>query len=101
MVSIMYSQPLILGAQEDGADEIASNEEKQETIVKMWVPVGVKDAQQDQACGACYATSNAEAGKDFLRRMRIGREAACVTQPALGNEGQNEENGCDAIASDK
>lgn len=47
VVSIMDSQTLVLGADEDGADDVAANKKKKEPVVKMWVVVGVENAQQD------------------------------------------------------
>ena len=78
VVAIVDPQALILGAEEDCTDDVASNEEKQEAVVQVRMVVRVKDAQQDQAGSACDAGSDAATGEDFLRGVGVARETACV-----------------------
>lgn len=48
MLPEVYSQALILGADEDGANDISCNEEQEEAVVQVGVAQGVEDGQQDQ-----------------------------------------------------
>ena len=78
MVAVVDAETLILGAKEDGADDVAGDEEEEEAIMEMWMAVCVEDTQQNQACCACNATDNAEPGEDLLRRGCVACEPAGV-----------------------
>lgn len=84
-------EPLILGADEHGRDDIAGDEQRQERVVLAVVPPRVEDGQQDQASAARDRRDAGEDRERLLRPRRVGREAAPVPQPALGQEGEVQE----------
>ena len=50
----MNPQALVLGADEDGADDIAGDEQEEETVVQVRVVKGIEDREEDQTAGSCY-----------------------------------------------
>lgn len=46
------AEALVLGADEDGADDVARDEEEQEGVVQVRVVQGVEDGEQDESAGA-------------------------------------------------
>lgn len=47
VVAVMNSKALILSAEEDGANDVAGDEEKEEAVVEMFMVVCVEDTQQN------------------------------------------------------
>lgn len=45
MMAVMDAETLVFGTQEDGADDVAADEEEEEQIVQTFVAVGVEDAE--------------------------------------------------------
>ena len=43
MAAVVNAQSLVLGADEDGAEQVSSHEEEEETVVHVGVLVGVED----------------------------------------------------------
>lgn len=46
----MDTEALVLGADEDGTDNIANNKDTKHGVVKSWVVSCVEDAEEDEAC---------------------------------------------------
>ena len=47
MLAEVHAKPLVLGADENGADDISSDEEEEETVVEMRVMKCVEDGEKD------------------------------------------------------
>lgn len=47
MLAEVHPEALILGADEDGANDIASDKEEEKAIVKVRIVEGVEDGEQD------------------------------------------------------
>jgi len=67
MLAEVNSQALILPADEDGADDISNNEEKQENIMESWVSQGIENTEKDQASRANKGKRHRQAGKKLSR----------------------------------
>lgn len=50
----VHAEALVFCADEDGADDVAGDEEKEEAVVHAWVVQGVEDGEEDQAAGSGY-----------------------------------------------
>jgi len=50
VVSVVDAESLVFSAYEYSADDIASNEKKQEAVVEAGMVVSVEDRQQNQSC---------------------------------------------------
>lgn len=48
----VHAEALVLGADEDGADDVAGDEEEKEAVVQVRVVQGVEDGEKDQAAGS-------------------------------------------------
>ena len=48
----MHAEALVLGADEDGADDVAGHEEEEEAVVQAGVVQRVEDGEQDEAAGS-------------------------------------------------
>lgn len=65
------------------------------------VAVGVEDGQQDKTGGADNGEDNRQAEQDLLADGDVGDQTAAVSQPALRDKGQVQEDGDDAGAGDE
>ena len=61
----MHAEALVLGADEDGADDVAGHEEEEEAVVQAGVVERVEDGEQDEAAGSGD-------GEDDCASMTIG-----------------------------
>lgn len=86
----MDAEALVLPADEDGADDVAADEEAQEDLVEAVVAHRVEDGEEDEAGAAGDGGDDAGEGEEFLPDGRVGVEAAGVAEPALEDEGQVE-----------
>lgn len=98
---IMDAQPLILGADQNGAEDVSGDEEEEEAIVHVRVAVGVEDGEEDQPDRARDGEDDAEHAEHLLRARGVAREPARVSQVPLREEGQVEEHRRDDRAGDK
>ena len=48
----VHAQALVLGADEDGADDVAGHEEEEEAVVQAGVVERVEDGEEDEAAGS-------------------------------------------------
>jgi hypothetical protein len=62
---------------------------------------GVENGEENQACGADKSEDDGEDGEDLLAEGSIRDQAALVTQPALGDKREVEEDGGDDAAGDE
>jgi len=86
VLAVFDSETLILPADEDGTDQVPSNEEDQEDVVQLGMAPGIKDAQADQAHSSYDGENNRQGHQDFLAEGLIRSESSLVAQPALGGE---------------
>lgn len=86
----MNPQPLILGADEHRAEDVARDEEHQESVVEMFVMQGVEDAQEDEADGAGDGGEGGEDAEHLLRSRCVVCEFAEVPEPSLEEEARCE-----------
>lgn len=101
MVRVLDAQALVLPANEDGREQVAAHEEEQKEQVEVLVAVGVKDAETDEADGADDGEEDCEAVENLLADGGVGHEAALVAEPAVGKEGEVEEDGGEDAAGDE
>lgn len=101
VLGVVHAQALVLGANEDGRDEVADDEQAQEDVVHAWVARCVEDAEADEADGAYQRPEDGEAREDFFAEGGVGDETALVTEPSVGEEGGVEEDGGDDAAGDE
>ena len=97
----VYAEALVLCADEDGAHDVADDEEDEEVVVQGGVPVGVEDGQQDEAEGAGDAGDDGDDAEALLRPAGVAGELAAVAQPALGDERGVEQDDGDGAAGDE
>lgn len=95
------AQALILPADKDGREPVATDKQKQKDVVQLLVAPGVEDGQQDEAGGADEGEQDAQPDEGALAGRLVAHEAAAVAQPALGEEGQVEEDDGDGGAGDE
>lgn len=101
MVRVLDSQALVLPANKNGREQVAAHEEEQEEQVQVLVAVRVKDAQANKADGADDGEEDCEAIQNLLANGGVGYEAALVAEPAVGEEGEVEEDGGEDAAGDE
>ena len=65
------------------------------------MPQGIEDGEEDEAGGSGNGEDDSKAGEDFFRHRCVALEGARVAKPAFGEEGEVEEDGCDATAGDE
>ncbi len=54
----MFAETLVLGADENGGEDVAGDEEEEETVVEVGVVEGIEDGEEDEAGGAGYGEEN-------------------------------------------
>ena len=52
MLAEVHAEALVLGANEDGADDITGHEQQEKAIVKTRMVEGIEDGEEDQAAGS-------------------------------------------------
>lgn len=98
---VSHAQSLILPADKDCAEQVADDEETEKQIVQRRMARRVENAKQDQADGADQCPKDGQAGEDLFAACSVGYEATAVSQPAIGEEADVEEDGSEDAASDK
>ena len=101
MLSIMNSQALVLGADEDGANDISGNEEQEEAVVQIGMVQGVEDGQQDQTGRAGDSEQDRQCTQDLLDTAEVLGQPAGMSQPAFGGEAQVQEDCGHTAAGDE
>ena len=101
MLPIMNPQALVLGADEDGANDISRDEEQEEAVVQIGMAQGVEDGQQDQTGRAGDGEQDRQRTQDLLDPAEVLGQPAGMPQPALGGEAQVQEDGGHAAAGDE
>lgn len=101
VLSEVHAEPLVFRADENGGDDVAGDEEDEEDIVEGWMAQRVEDRQQDQACCSDSRSDERQSAQNLLGDTRVGCQAPAVSQPALGEEGEVEEDGCYARPGDE
>ena len=99
--AVFDTQTLVFPAGEDGAEDVAEHEEEEEETVEGGVATGVEDAQADETDGAEDGAEDGEDGEDLLKHRFVAGEPAFVAEPAFGEEGEVEEDGCEDAAYDE
>ncbi|KAI4142404.1 MAG: hypothetical protein LQ340_007353, partial [Diploschistes diacapsis] len=101
VLTVLGAQPLELSAEEDGADDVPHDEDREEGVVHARVVRRVEDAEADQADSADERGEDGEPGEHLFDDRRVADEGAFVPQPAVRSKGGVEEDGCDAGAGDE
>lgn len=102
VLSVHYSQSLILPTDEKGRKQISANKEAEEGVVLGRIFASPEDGQADQADGANHGEYYAKDGHDLLRERSVGNKTAPVSKPALSEKGQVEEDsGANAAGDEK
>lgn len=94
-------EPLVLPADEDGAEHVANDEDGQEDVVESVVAESVEDGEQDQTRGAGDGGDERDPAVDFLPDGGVGVEFSGVAEPALEEEGEVEGYDCDGGHGDE
>lgn len=81
ILSLVDPQPLVLGADEDGGDNVTDDEDGEHHIMEMVVPARVKDRQQDQSRTADDAEYTGQDIKDLLALIGMGSQPLALAQP--------------------
>lgn len=55
--------------------------------------VGIEDGEEDKTCGTPDGADDGADREDLFQLLGITCETACVSKPALGDEGEVEEDG--------
>lgn len=71
MLSMVDSQTLVLGADTNGADDVASDEEEEEDIVEFGVLSDVEDGQEDKTGTSDGGEDHGEAGEDLFEDAEV------------------------------
>lgn len=69
--------------------------------MQLGVAEGVEDGEEDEACCADDGEEDCQAREDLFSQGGVGHEAALVAQPAVGQEGDVEEDGGEDAARDE
>lgn len=93
VLPIVDPQSLVLGADQDRAEDVAGDEEEQEAIVHVGVAVRIEDGEEDQADRPGDGEEDAGDAEEYLVARGVAGEAAGVAQVALREEGEVEEYG--------
>lgn len=101
VVSVMDSQTLVLGAEEDGADNVSSDEDQQEAVVHPCMVICVENAQQDQPSRTRDSEEYRDDTEYFLGCARVLRQTTRVAQPAFCDEPDVEKHDCYYAAGDE
>lgn len=84
--AVVDSEALVFGADEDGGDDIAADEDDEHGVVDVRVADCVEDCEEDQAGGSDYGEDCREYRQDLLSPVVILRQPPRMPQPPLGNE---------------
>lgn len=101
MLWVSHAQSLVLPADEDCAEQIANDKEAKEQIVQCRMARRVENAKQDQADGADECPKDGQAGKNLFAAGGVGHEPAAMSQPAVGEEADVEEDCGEDASGDK
>jgi len=85
------AEALVFGADEDRGDDVSCNEDGKHCLVDIREASGVEDGQENQAKTTDDGETSGEAGEDLLRDVVVFGQATLVSQPALQEEGQVEQ----------
>lgn len=101
VLGVVDAEALVLGADEDGREQVADDEEAEEDVVQARVAGRVEDAQADEADSADEGPEDGEAREDLFAQRRVGHEAAAVAEPAVREERGVEQHGGEDAARDE
>jgi hypothetical protein len=90
VLAVPYAEALVLPANEDRGDDVATDEDAQEDVVQFVVVLAVEDGEEDEACGAGDGGDGGAPAVHFLPDGGVGCEFAGVAQVALKDEGEGE-----------
>lgn len=101
MLAVVDAKALILCADEDGGDDVASDEDAEHGIVDVGILDGVKDGEEDESEGADDGEDDCANGQALLNARSIVRQTALVSEVALKNESNVEDDDSDCGAGDE
>jgi len=96
VLTLVDTHLLVLGAGEDGGDDITTNEQEQETIMQSWMVVVVEDSEQDQSDCSSHGEDGCDDAENLLGGGRVGCQTSEVTEDAVEEEGNIESDNTDS-----
>lgn len=82
MLAVVHAEALVFGAHEDGGEDVAGDEEEEETVVQFWVVQGVETGEEDQTEGAGDGEEN-WTSYQTMRFSVLGQQASDLLANAL------------------
>lgn len=100
-MTIMNAESLIFGAEEDGGNDVADDENEQTDIVDGVVAIRVEDRQKDQPGGSGDGKDQTADAEDFLSVRCISSKTTPMSHPSLSDKAQIEKDDSDNTAGDE
>lgn len=101
MLAVVDSKALVLPADADSREQIASNKERQKRVVQSAILASLEDRKTDKSHGSNGRKGYREAAEDLLHEGRVGHETAPMSQPSLRQERSIEKDGGQDAADDE
>jgi len=101
MLAVVDSKALVLPADTNSREQIASNKERQKRVVQSAILASLEDRKTDKSHGSNGRKGDREAAEDLLHEGRVGHETAPMSQPSLRQERSIEKDGGQDAADDK
>lgn len=101
VLALVNTKTLVLGAYEDGGEQVADNEDRQESLMHPWMPQCVEDGKQYQASSAYNRGYASERSQNLLTLGSRRCQATSVAEPLFADEDQVERDYCDTTAGDE
>lgn len=101
MFTVVDSKTLILPADKDSRDQIASNKECQKPMMQPGISTSSEDGQADKPDSANRSKDNREPSQDLLHKGPVGHEATAVSQPSFREESSIKEDGGENASGDE
>lgn len=101
VMTIMNAEPLIFGAEEDGGNDVADDENEQTAIVDGVVAIRVENRQNDQTGGSGDGKDQTADAEDFLCVRCVSGKTTPMSQPSFSEKAQIEKDDCDDTAGDE
>lgn len=101
MLAVVDSKALVLPADTNSREQIASNKERQKRVVQSAILASLEDRKTDKSHGSDGRKGDREAAEDLLHEGRVGYKTASMSQPSLRQERSIEKDGGQDAADDE
>lgn len=101
MLAVVDSKALVLPADTNSREQIASNKERQKRVVQSAILASLEDRKTDKSHGSNGRKGDREAAEDLLHEGRVGHKTAPMSQPSLRQERSIEKDGGQDAADDE